>query len=103
MNINEPIITSEEELAEDITQCLSTLYSTIAGTQPMDRDFGIDSKFVGMPVEVVMNQYALEIIEKTEEYEPRVSVEEVTFTVDGDTLIPTIHLTRAEEGEEEDE
>lgn len=100
MVIGRANIESEDEVAEDIIQCLRTLYSTVAGTQPMDRDFGIDASFIGMPADVVQNQYALEIIEKTEIYEPRVEVSEVTFVVDGDVLIPTIHLERTEEEDE---
>ena len=100
MLISEASIVSDEELNEDIIRCLKTLYSTIAGTQPMARDFGIDVSFVGMPAEVIKNQYALEIIEKTEKYEPRVSVSEVTFEMNNDVLIPTIHLEGVVEEDE---
>ena len=91
-----------EELA-DIKKCLENLYSTRAGSQPMDRDFGIDyDGIVGLPLEVAKNQLAIEIIDKTERYEPRVVVDSVDCIVDAESglLMPTIHLV---EGEVDDE
>lgn len=89
---------------EDILRSLNTLYSTRAGSQPMRRDFGIDyDGVVGFPLEVAKNKLALEIIEKTEIYEPRVTVDSVDFKVDASNgrLIPIIHILKA--GDEEDE
>lgn len=91
-----------EEL-EDIKRCLENLYATRAGSQPMDREFGIDyDGIVGLPLEVAKNQLALEIIDKTERYEPRVAVDSVDCIVDAESglLIPTVHLV---EGEVDDE
>ena len=92
------------DLNEDIVRSLNTLYSTRAGSQPMARDFGIDyDGVVGLPLEVAKNKLALEIVEKTELYEPRVVVNEIDFGVDASNgkLIPIIHVVEA--GDEEDE
>lgn len=93
--------TSEE--LEDIKKCVENLYSTRAGSQPLDREFGIDfDSVVGLPLEVAKNQLALEIMEKTERYEPRVVVDTVDFTVNAVSgqLIPTVHLVKGEADDE---
>lgn len=91
------------DLDADIVRCLNTLYSTRAGSQPMRRDFGIDyDGVVGYPLEVAKNKLALEIIEKTEIYEPRVTVTSVDFDVEASNgkLIPIIHIVKAGETDE---
>lgn len=93
--------TSEE--LEDINKCVKNLYSTRAGSQPLDREFGIDyDSVVGLPLETAKNQLALELIEKTARYEPRVAVDSVDFTVNAESgqLIPTVHLVKGEADDE---
>lgn len=91
------------EVDTDIRRCLHYLYSTRAGSQPMDRDFGIDyDNIVGMPIEVAKNKLALEIISKTEKYEPRVIVDSVDFLADSANglLIPIIHIVKGDDNYE---
>lgn len=93
--------TTKEDM--DIKRCLDNLYSTRAGSQPMDRDFGIDyDGVVGMPLDVAKNKLALEIISKTEIYEPRVVVDSVDFSVEASSgmLIPIIHILKGDENDE---
>lgn len=88
---------SPEEFA-DIKQCLETLLSIRAGSQPLNRDLGIDlDSVVGYPLDVAKNMLSLEIMEKVRKYEPRVEVESVEFigSTDGQ-LKPHIHFVRAE-------
>lgn len=82
---------------EDIKMCLETLLSIRAGSQPLDRDLGIDyEQIVGFPLDVAKNMLSLEIIEKVERYEPRVEVSSVTFTGDTDgQLVPHIYFVKA--------
>lgn len=90
---------SQEEYA-DIKQCLETLLSIRAGSQPMDRDLGINfDDIVGFPVDVAKNMLSLEIIEKVARYEPRVEVDCIEYenNMDG-RLCPHIHFIRAKEG-----
>lgn len=87
----------------DIKRCLDNLYDTRAGSQPMDRDFGINyDGIVGIPIDVAKNILALEIINKTEKYEPRVIVDSVDFTTDiiNGQLIPIIHIQKGEDSNE---
>lgn len=84
----------------DIKLCLETLFSVRAGSQPLDREFGINlDGIAGYPMDVAQNMLSLEIIEKVGRYEPRVEVDSITFksTLDGQ-LCPYIHFIRAKEG-----
>lgn len=85
------------ELTE-IRRCLSTLYGTRAGSQPLDRAFGMDWSFLGLPLPAAENAFALEVVEKTERYEPRVQVAEVQFREDtkSGALYPVILLERSD-------
>lgn len=88
---------SAEEFA-DIKRCLETLLAIRAGSQPLDRELGIDYEgVVGYPLDVARNMLSLEIIEKVSIYEPRVQVESVDFesNIDGQ-LKPIIHFVKAE-------
>lgn len=64
---------------EDIQRCLYALYSTHEGSQPLDRELGLNLDFLDYPAAIVKNRYALEVIQKTERYEPRVRVISVTY------------------------
>lgn len=88
---------SPEEFA-DVKRCLETLLSVRAGSQPLDREFGISlDGTAGYPLDVAKNMLALEIIEKVRIYEPRVEVDNVEFEADTDgRIVPHIHFTKAE-------
>lgn len=94
---------SKEEF-EDVMQCLQTLLSVRAGSQPMDREFGIDyDSAIGYPLNIAENMIALEIIEKINTYEPRVEVDSVSFEVNIDgQMIPRVHVVKREEEREEE-
>lgn len=80
--------------AEDIIRCLTTLYGTTTGEQILDRDFGIDANIIDLPVNVAAARLAQEIIEKTEKYEPRAEVTEVSpdWDITG-TMVVKIYVT----------
>lgn len=67
-------------LAEDVRRCLSVLFQSRVGTVALDRDFGLDWKFLDLPTEASKAACAAEIITKVDTYEPRAAVERVTFT-----------------------
>ena len=75
----------EDGEVSDIRRCLETLYQTPEGTCPLDREFGISLDFVGMPMDVAQNLFAVEITDKTDRYEPRAMIWEINFetTADG--------------------
>ncbi len=83
----------------DVRRCLETLLSVRAGSQPLDRDFGINyEKIVGYPMNVAKNKLSLEIIEKVEKYEPRAEIENIEFKSDDSNgiLIPIIYFIKGE-------
>lgn len=91
ININEV----EENEAEDIRRCLTTLYSVREGEQPLDRDFGLKQEFLDQPVPIAKNLLALEVIEKTQRYEKRVKEEKVEYEAGKEgQLIPVIYLKK---------
>lgn len=89
---------SPKEFA-DVKQCLETLCSIRAGSQPLDRNFGIDYDGVmGYPTNIAENMLSLEIIDKVNTYEPRVEVESVSFKIcENGRLMPHIHFIKKEE------
>lgn len=80
----------------DIKMCLDTLLSIRAGSQPLDRDLGLNYEgIIGYPLDVAKNMLSLEIIEKVERYEPRAKVDSIAFTSDTNgQLIPHIHFVK---------
>ncbi|SHM81929.1 hypothetical protein SAMN02746066_03416 [Anaerosporobacter mobilis DSM 15930] len=94
------IIESSSSEDDEIIQGLTTLYTTPEGTIPLDREFGINQDFIGYPTELAKNMYALEIINKTEIYEPRVEVD-VSFEDSEDGMITPVIKISKEEGDEE--
>lgn len=83
---------------EDILRCLETLYSTRKGSQPLDRNLGLDWSFIDKPLPVAQQEYAFEVIKKTKEYEPRVNVQDVTYEFDeiNGQMKPVITLTKGD-------
>lgn len=85
-------VRGEIPVAEDILRCLRNLILTPVGTVPLDRDFGIDQSILGLPIDVAQSLLAVEIIDKVERYEPRVSVSEVELTanIDGQIIAKVV-------------
>ena len=89
---------------DEIQRNLNLLYQTAAGTCPGDRSFGLDMDFEGKPMNVAQNLYALEIIEKTEIYEKRVEIRDITYIQKKDgNLTPKITIGRKEQADYGDE
>lgn len=78
--------------AEEILRCIRNLIMTPVGTVPLDRDFGIDQSILGLPIDAARSLLAVEIIDKVERYEPRVSVSEVELTanIDGQIIAKVV-------------
>ena len=94
---------SKEEF-KDVMQCLQTLLAIRAGSQPMDRELGIDyDSAVGYPLNIAENMLSLEIIEKIHTYEPRVEVDSIRFKANTDGLmIAYVRVVKSEEEREEE-
>lgn len=81
---------------EDICRCLMTLYSTREGSQPLDRNFGLNWDFIDKPLPVAQQEYNFEVIKKTRQYESRVRVKEVSYSHKDGKIIPVITLMEGE-------
>lgn len=102
-----------QEEYDDVILCLNTLFSIKTGEQALDRSLGVDyESIIDMPRPMAENALSLEIIEKVETYEPRVEIENISYSVSTDgTLIPSIKFIKntdyfveeEEDLEEEDE
>lgn len=90
VNFNLP----EGKLSSEVRRCLINLYATRAGSQPLDREFGLSWDMLDKPFPVAKNELAVEIIQKTKKYEPRVEIEEVAFESEPNNgiLCPTVYL-----------
>lgn len=79
--------------AAEIMQNLRTIITTTKYSVPLDRDFGVDADYVDKPTAVAEAMLADEIVTAIQKYEPRVTVEAISFTanVDG-LLIPKVQV-----------
>lgn len=84
----------ERKLRQEILDKASFLLSCIRGTIPMNREIGIDPDVISAPAYIAQNLYTISAIELIEKFEPRASVEEISFTESGDAgnTIPKVVL-----------
>ena len=64
---------------EEILQNVKTILSTVKGTVPLDRSFGIDKKIVDLPVSVAKAKISAAIVKAINELEPRVKVRKIYY------------------------
>ena len=83
----------DTELAE-ILQNVQTIISTMKGTIPLDREFGIDSRVIDLPMHVAQAKLLNEIFQAIKHYEPRVTIEDISFTatLEG-RLVPKVKVS----------
>lgn len=83
----------DTELAE-ILQNVQTIISTMKGTIPLDREFGIDSRVIDLPMHVAQAKLSSEIFQAIKHYEPRVTIEDISFTatLEG-RLVPKVKVS----------
>lgn len=80
----------------EIVQNVAVILSTIKGTVPLDREFGISAGFLDKPMPVAQALTAGEIAAEVEKQEPRVKVTKVDFletdqAMDG-VLLPRVSI-----------
>lgn len=83
----------ESELAE-ILQNVQTIISTVRGTIPLDREFGIDGRIVDMPIHQAKAHLSNDIFQQIKRYEPRATIEDISFTATTNgVLIPKVMVS----------
>jgi phage baseplate assembly protein W len=63
----------------EILQNLIVLFLTPKFSQMLDRDLGLDLTLVDKPMPVAQNMLVSEIMQATQQFEPRVRIEDVSF------------------------
>lgn len=94
-----------EEMADAI-RCLENILSIPEGSIPLNRGLGLSWASLSSVPEDIENDYATELMEKVEEYEPRVRVTDVQFThsENGSTSASVrVEMAESDELEEENE
>ncbi len=84
-------------LIEEITQNVRTIISTVKGSVPLDREFGVDFRALDTPTPAAMMQWRIRIIQAISKYEPRCRVKSVDFEQDENNaedgvLLPVVTL-----------
>lgn len=84
---------------DQIKRSITTLLNIRAGSQPMDRNFGMSFDFVGSPLDVATNLYVMEAEEKFERYIPEAEIKSMEFSYDETEgrIIPHLVICRREE------
>ena len=85
----------EKRLRQELLDKAFFLLSCLKGTIPMNRDIGIDPDVISQPEYIARNLYTISAIECIENFEDRLSVEEVNFASTGadGNLVPKVVLT----------
>ncbi len=73
---------------DSVRQCLRTIIRTLTYSVPLDRGFANDGQMIDSPAPKKTAQLAAELIDAIEMYEPRVTVESITF----ETLTEEQHM-----------
>lgn len=86
---------NEQDTVTSVIQNVALILATPKGTVPMYRDFGLDRDFLDMPIPDAETRMIAPIREAVEQWEPRATVRNITFTrsIDGSgRLIPHVEI-----------
>lgn len=96
----------KSEEMTDAIKCLENILSIPEGSIPLNRGIGLSWASLSSVPEDIENDYATELMEKVEEYEPRARVTDVQFThsENGSTAASIqVEMVESDESEEENE
>ena len=85
----------EKELRKEIFEKIMFILTLTKGTIPMNREIGLDADILDLPMLEAQNRYTVSAIELIETFETRVTVDEISFTVDEKKgkMIPEVVVT----------
>lgn len=85
----------EKELRKEIFEKITFILTLIKGTIPMNREIGLDADILDLHMYEAQNKYTVSTIELIEKFETRVTVDEISFTVDekNGRMIPEVVVT----------
>lgn len=88
--------TFADNIPADIDRQVALLLSTVEGSMPLAREFGINMDFVDMPIETAKSLYTAEVTKKIPKFIPCIRVHEVKWAWDyNGKLTPKVVLTSA--------
>ena len=79
VSLNDEINFAPDSETEEILQNVRTILKTCIGSVPLDRDFGTSREYVDKPLPVARSLMQSAVIEAINQFEPRATVESVTF------------------------
>ena len=83
-----------DAVVEEVLQNVRTIITTVKGSIPLDRAFGIDGEVVDLPINVAKAKLTNEIFRAIRIYEPRAVIEGITFEGDlSGRLLPTVEVS----------
>ena len=85
----------EPDTVQSVLQAIKIILTTPKGMVPMYRDFGVNMDFLDLPTPGAEQRARMEIREAVEEWEPRATVKDITFSRDesqSGKLIPTVEV-----------
>ena len=83
------------DTVKSVLQAIKIILTTPKGTVPMYRDLGVNMDFLDLPAPGAEQRARMEIREAIEEWEPRATVKDITFSRDelqSGKLIPTVEV-----------
>ena len=72
----------DEAQQREIVRNIENILLTPVGTDPLYRDFGIDTSVLDYPLDTAQSMMAVEVIDAIEKWEPRVRVRDGSFVPD---------------------
>ena len=84
----------ERRVRQEIVEKIRFLLTCTKGTIPMNREIGIDSDILDLPLYMAQNKFTVSAMELIETFEPR-AADEIRFIQSGNAgnLIPKVVLT----------
>lgn len=78
----------------EVLQNIRTILTTIKGTVPLDRDFGIDAALIDRPINIIKPLLVKEVKEAIEKYEPRAKFHSIVWKGDGSQgkIVPIVKV-----------
>ena len=64
----------------EIVQNVNNIFNQIKGTIPYQRDLGIDSRVIDLPIDKAIMILQLDFVKQIKKYEPRVKVKEFNWS-----------------------
>ena len=98
MTFDLPLLQSTVDFLPDsevreIMQNVITICSTVKGSVPLDREFGINDNVIDLPANTARAKLAAEYVNAVRKFEPRADVVKVSFQeMDIQNVIPVLSI-----------